>query len=446
MARSYSAIRELNRGRAIAPGDRVRVWDVPEECWFYDSENRLQVWTRETLLEFNAMPAPSVARQRHFLALRLEGLFVDVALYEDGALCTRGMLGGRVTQSRVRLSEVDALVLHYGRLGFHSGLGWNVSSNRLVRRELRVTQPGLLRSETVSVDGAVLHTVSVRVAGLEKTSQEERTPFATREEALVAVEQRLFNLEQEGLSAFTCSTPPAREENPAPPSQSPWVELSSVARPTTAHEAVDAAVALLAELHHKLPVGHFVVELIDPTQDRARLERMGHGSEFFRSMHEKRFGRWTKPEAVDAAGSSFDYFTRRYGTATWVAMAPSNVTTHLSGNVSGGGSCVLEINAHEYNVKELAEILDEPVPGLAQALVFHGGWHDGASFLFDRRSQTTEGEYGIHRFNESEPELPEEPTAPGKIQPFGFWLFERVVAIREKLVPALRELQPPVVP
>jgi len=36
--------------------------------------------------------------------------------------------------------------------------------------------------------------------------------------------------------------------------------------------------------------------------------------------------------------------------------------------------------------------------------------------------------------------------APEHIQPFGFWLFERVVALRERLVPALRELQPPVVP
>ncbi|WP_205522604.1 hypothetical protein [Myxococcus eversor] len=446
MGRSYAALRELNRNRPVAPGDRARVLDVPEECWFFDSEYRLQIWSRETLFEFNVVPAPSVARQRHFLVQRLDGLFVDLAVYEDSAICTRGTLGGRVAQARVRLSDIDGLVSHYGRLGFHAGLGWNVSSDRLVRRELRSTQPGLIRSETVSVDGAELHAVSVRVAGLEKTSHEERTPFQTRDEALVAAEQRLFALEQEELTAFTCSTPQAKHVNPAPPSQSPKVELSSAARPDTAREAVDAAVALLTELHHKLPEGHFVIELIDPEQDRARLERMGHGGTFFRSMHEKRFGRWTRPEAVDATGSSFDYFTRRYGTATWVVAHANGETTHLSGNVSGGGQCVLEINADEYNVEELAENLDEPVPGLSLALVFHGGWHDGASFLFDRRSQTPEGEYGIHSFGELEPELPDEPTAPEHIQPFGFWLFERVVALREKLVPALRELQPPVVP
>ncbi|MCP3164331.1 hypothetical protein [Myxococcus qinghaiensis] len=52
MGRSYAAIRELNRDRPIAPGDRARVLDVPEECWFYDSEYRLQIWSRETLFEF----------------------------------------------------------------------------------------------------------------------------------------------------------------------------------------------------------------------------------------------------------------------------------------------------------------------------------------------------------------------------------------------------------
>ena len=38
---------------------------------------------------------------------------------------------------------------------------------------------------------------------------------------------------------------------------------------------------------------------------------------------------------------------------------------------------------------------------------------------------------------------PEQPLAPDEIQPFGFWLFDRVEAICQTLVPELLEVQPP---
>ncbi|WPB79962.1 hypothetical protein KYC5002_12535 [Archangium violaceum] len=444
MRRSIQQVMALNNGRAVYNDSRMLVFDHPDECWFHSADFRLHVWSHGALLEEERVPSPAAARERAFLVQKLDGLYVDIALFESTAIITRGSFGGRCTQAALKPTDVEALAAHYRKLGFQHVYGWNVSRERLLKRELRLTQPGLLRAEQVQVDGAVRLTVSTRVVGTEKTVAEERTSFASREEAVAAAEQRLFALEQEGLSPFTLSMPQSTQVNPEPPGLPP-VALTAFARPETPHAAVDVAVARLAELHHKLRAGHFIVELLQPDADRDRLDSMGHGSRFFRDLHAERFGRWLRPAEAPTEGSSFEYFVRRYGTATWVVKWAGKVPTHYSGNVSGGGQCVLEVNADEYNVEELANHLEQPLPGMAEAHVFHGGWHDGLSFIFDRRTRTPEGEFGIHEFDENDPgaSWPEQPLAPDEIQPFGFWLFDRVEAICQTLVPELLEAQPP---
>ncbi|MFP2924778.1 hypothetical protein ACLESO_06090 [Pyxidicoccus sp. 3LG] len=444
MGRSIQQVMALNNGRAVYNDSRMLVFDHPDECWFHSADYRLHVWSQGALLEEERVPSPAAARERVFLLQKLDGLYVDIALFEGMAIITRGSLGGRCTQAPLKPTDVEALTAHYRKLGFQRVYGWNVSRERLLRRELLLTQPGLVRAEHVQVDGAVVLTVSTRVVGTEKRVAEERTPFASREEAVAAAEQRLFALEQEGIRPFTMAMPRSTEANPEPPGPPP-VALTAFARPETPHAAVDVAVARLTELHHKLRAGHFIVELLQLDADGDRLDSMGHRGRFFRDMHAERFGRWLRHAEAPAEGSSFDYFVRRYGTATWVVKWAGKVPTHLSGNVSGGGQCVLEVNADEYNVEELAKHLEQPLPGLAEAHVFHGGWHDGLSFIFDRRTRTPEGEFGIHAFGETDPgeSWPEEPLAPDEIQPFGFWLFDRVEAICQTLVPELLEVQPP---
>ena len=214
--------------------------------------------------------------------------------------------------------------------------------------------------------------------------------------------------------------------------------LATYPEPASAREAVDQAVERLRELHRELPKAHLVVELIDLPGDQPRLAALGH--EHFSEWYPERLGRWLAPREAEDDQSSYDYFVQRYGTLTWVVRpgAPDDLATFYCGNVAGGGLSPLEIHPHDYDcLEELADANEEP--GYLELNVFHGGWHDGCSYALDTRFRSPEGEHPIVPFDECEPELPEGP--PAEIQPFGYWLLERVEEATALALPWLSKFQ-----
>ncbi len=223
------------------------------------------------------------------------------------------------------------------------------------------------------------------------------------------------------------------------------VATPTKASPKNGNEAVDYAIDELKAFFQKYPQGQIVIEQVDPKESKAALENVSE-EKFFFDMHKLKFGRWlSKKKKPAKVKNSFDYFTRVYGTLTWAIGYDIKADTFLMGNVSGGGRGVLEI-ADDFNgdcsLEQIAE--NHPDHGFEGGKVFHGGWGSGG-YIMDTRITSKEGEHPIYYFcgedEDSNMLHTESINKKMTVQPFGFWLKEKVEEIIETLEPQLKDLQ-----
>ncbi len=396
-------------------------FDAPGETWFRASGNDLRVFSIDTLYkETVALPgAPCVSRAVYYH--KRCGVFVELAEYPDELVMTFAVNNGDHVQTKLDPGERAERVAHYRELGFRQIGSWHVSPGTVLAREYRDDQ----------------NKVVVKVDGTDVFIGREEISHTDRAAAEATAEQRVAELAQQGYRFHLMESWRARHENPPEVDPVKVPALRAYEPVGSPNEAVDQAIAKLTEIDALFRHGHLIVELLDVPADGDRLRSLGHG-EFFTDMHAERIGRWRRPAEVEDAGSSFDYFVRRYGSVTWVMTdAPDELDCFYCGNVSGGGWSPLEIRANEYDTEDLAAATGNAE--LAKLHVFHGGWHHGHSYAFDTRFASPEGEHPIVYFDESDDEpLPEQPAT---IEPFGYWLLRRVDELVAIAVPWLATVQ-----
>lgn len=401
--------------------------DTPEECWFAVQDRGLRGWSRgELLLEVAEEPG-SAPVARHVFHHLDEECFVELTEYPEGARRVCAVDNGALFQTELDPAAIPELCAHYERLGFRRVNPWNLAEDTILWREYRVPTDRK-QKVVVSVDGTTCHA-------------EESRECATREEAEALAEAQVVALHARGFRLRLMEQWEASESNPPVASAPPAPELRAYPEPSSAREAVDQAVARLTELHRALPKAHFVLEALSLPDEQGRLAELGH--EHFTTWYPDMLGRWLASADADVEGatSSYDYFRRRYGSLTWIVRSgsPRELSTFYCGNVSGGGLSPLQIRDQDYGyLEELADAHDEPA--YLKLNVFHGGWHDGLSYAFDTRFTSPEGEHPIVDFDECEaPSMLSE--APAEIQPFGFWLLERVKELSAVVVPWVSRFQ-----
>ncbi len=411
--------------------------DSEHEVWFYDANAMLRVWSEGVLFTSDTRvdPGPANVSARFTLYQVRNQLFVDVEVRGEKAVVRRGVLNGRSVQSLADASEVESLLARYRALRFNEGTPWNATKTQVTVREYRTESS---QGWTVCVDGtAVIE------------SRREAVSLPSREAAIALAEERIQAQEREGFRSYLVELMPARFPNPDPkpvkgaPKRKAPAKKASQAKPTTAYEAVDAAVALLKDLHTRLPQGHFVTECLDLETDRARVASVEGHPDFFLDTHAGRVGRWREagPRAPEKNESSWDYFVRVYGTLTWIlhGQADAGLSMFYCGNVTGGGWSCLELpEAGDYDIAEQAEATGNEA--LNQLHVFHGGWHTGYSWAFDQRVKSPAGEFAIIPFDDTLESLPRQ-AKPERIVPFGDWLYKRVVSLTRIAERNLRELE-----
>ncbi|MET0405091.1 MAG: hypothetical protein ABW123_21935, partial [Cystobacter sp.] len=289
---------------------------------------------------------------------------------------------------------------------------------------------------TVRVDGTTVQ---------ELRSEPVTTP--SREEAIALAEERIRAQEGAGFQTYLVELMPAEYPNPDPrpagagPRRKAPAKKPSLPKPGNPHEAVDVAIALLKDLHTRIPQGHFVTECLELEKDRARVESVEQHVAFFLDTHSNRVGRWNAagPQAPNANESSWDYFQRVYGTLTWIlnSDADAGLDGFYCGNVTGGGWSCLEIpEPGDFSMEEHAEATENEE--LNQLLVFHGGWHSGCSWAFDQRVKSPAGEFAIVPFEDTMDKMPRR-MKPERVVPFGDWLYKRVVSLTRIAERNLRE-------
>ena len=150
---------------------------------------------------------------------------------------------------------------------------------------------------------------------------------------------------------------------------------SIISIPRSNSFSIFQAVARVTELHNLFPRATAVLELIEPS-DEKRLKDFECKS--LAEWFPERVGRWrSAPHInVDECKSSFDYFTRRYGSFTWTLLncwlEPDNVRTFNSNNVHGGSNCVVAIESND-TYGALTELAAEKKnPAIEKLVVFDG--------------------------------------------------------------------------
>lgn len=432
---------DWKRIETLNGGDRLYRVEPPldseHEVWFYDEDALLRVWSDGVLItkDSRADPGTAPVSARFTLYQVRQQLFVDVEVRGDKAVVRRGVLNGRSVESLASASEVESLLARYRALRFSEGTPWNATKKQVTVREYRDTAS---QAWTVRVDGtAVIE------------SSREPVSLPSREAAIALAEERIQAQEREGFRTCLVELMPAHFPNPDPkpvegaPRRKAPAKKAPQAKPQTAHEAVDAAVALLKDLHTRLPEGHFVTECLELETDRARVASVEQHPDFFLDTHAARVGRWraAAPRTPEANESSWDYFVRVYGTLTWILDGEANAGLDMfyCGNVTGGGWSCLEIpEPGDYDITDQAEATGNEA--LKQLHVFHGGWHTGCSWAFDQRVKSPTGEFAIIAFDDTLEALPRR-AKPERIIPFGDWLYKRVVLLTRIAERNLRELE-----
>jgi|GEM_PF-3565881 len=432
---NWTRIEKLNGGERIYYVDPPI--DSKKEVWFFSGDSRLRIWSDGVLYKGDEEKVAQVTApvtERFSLYKLLDQLFVDVEVRGEQAVIHRGVLNGSSVAALIAPSEVEPLLARYRALSFRDGTPWNATKKRVTVREYRKDSSD---KWTVHVDGTSV---------IENMRKE--TPTPSREAAIALAQKRIQAKQKAGFRTYLIELIEARHPNPEPkppkgvPARKPLAKKAAIAKPKNAFEAVDAAVAILKDLHTRIPKAHFVTECLDAKKDRERITSVESHASFFLGMHKQRVGRWktAKPRAPKKNESSWDYFVRVYGSITWIldGQADEGLAMFYCGNVTGGGwSCLEIVGEGDYEIDDLVEATGNEE--LEQLLVFHGGWHDGTSWAFDQRVSSPSGEYAIIPFDESMDALPKQ-MKPERIVPFGDWLYKRVVSLTRIAERNLREV------
>ncbi|WPB72900.1 hypothetical protein KYC5002_28035 [Archangium violaceum] len=430
----WKRLEKLNGGDRISYTDP---WlDTKNEVWFYAESFQLRVWSEGVLHKHekkaDAVTAPTT--ERFTLYKQRDTLFVDVELRGDQAVLRRGVLNGHFISTRIAPSEVEPLLSRYRALGFRDGFPWNATKTLATRREY---VKGDTAGWSVEVHGNVL-TEEVH----------EKSPAPSRDAAIALAEKRIRAREKAGFRLYRLELVTSEHPNPEPrpakgaPTRKLPPKKGPVAKPRDAYEAVDAAIAMLKDLHERIPTAHFVTECLDPKADRARVASVESHASFFLRMHKARVGRWAKakPRRPKKNESSWDYFANEYGSITWIldGAADEGLEMFYCGNVTGGGWSCLEIDSNsDYSLDEQVEATGNEE--LENLFVFHGGWHQDRSWAFDQRVSSPTGEHAVIPFSDNLQKLPKR-VKPERIVPFGLWLYKRVAALTKVAEKNLREL------
>lgn len=428
MAYDWERLERLNGGVAVYRTEPHL--DRDDEVWFWDAKYNVQISSEGKLVKRERVtPPPGLPTARHTLYVVDKQLFVDIEIYASRAVLRRGLLNGDLVATSIPATDVDRVLARYRALGFRDGSAWNATPQRVTVREYRKGGKW-----TVHVDGNVV---------VEDWRHE--TKRANRTAAITLAEQRIAAQRKAGYALRLIELTKASYANPKPLAVRGASKRAAIAKrpvfatPNNAYAAVDTAIAMLRDLHERLPTHHFVAELVDAKADRARIEASEGHAKYFVSMHRKRLGRWrsVKPGAPRRGESSWQYFVRTYGSVTWIlgTEADADLEMFYCGNVSGGGWSCLEIGEHLYDMDGLIAATGQRE--LAALHVFAGGWHDDKSFAFDTRTSSPTGEHPIVAFGEAEARL----AKPGaKPVAFGVWLHARVSKLAKIIERNLREL------
>ncbi|WP_242588443.1 hypothetical protein [Corallococcus macrosporus] len=429
----WKRLRKLNGGDPIWYSDPQL--DTKDEVWLYTQGGALRVWSAGTLdkEDANVFKGLAPVERRHTLYRLGSLLHVDVEVRGAQSLIRRGTLNGAHLVSRIETSQVEALLARYRKLGFKDGAPWNATKKFVTRRQYHRAPD---KYWGVLVDGEHV---------FEDSSKQ--TTCDSREAALARAEQRVRAREKAGFVLQNIELTSARFSNPEPrpapnaPKRAPLPNRPSFPKPRDAFEAVDVAIAMLKDLHARMPTGHFVAEQLDAQEEKKRIATTVEHVSFFKRMHKARIGRWrtAKPGKPKKRESSWDYFLRVYGSITWIvgSGADQDLPMFLCGNVTGGGWSCLEIADDVYDIEGLVEATGNTE--LENLRVFHGGWHTSRSFAFDARVVSPTGEQAIIPFDEGEAELPR-PMKRERVQPFGLWLHKRVAQLARTAEENLREM------
>ncbi|MCP3138268.1 hypothetical protein [Pyxidicoccus xibeiensis] len=434
---NWKRLEKLNGGEPIWYSDPVL--DTKDEVWFFAPNTRMRelcVWSQGVRdkhdPEAEQFGAPVTGRVTLY-DLRGSQLYVDVEFRGDQAVLRRGVLNGASLYRLVPAGDIEALLARYRALGFREGTPWNVTKNRVtVRQYLKGTSTGW----SVHVDGASMF-----------EGFRNETPAASREAAIAGTEKCIRAREKAGFRLYNIELTSAAHPNPEPkpakgtPTRAAPPKGPTFAKPKNAYEAVDTAIAMLRDLHERIPTGHFVAELIDVKKERKRVASVEPEVAFFTRMHKQRLGRWKDVKAAKPGKkeSSWSYFLRVYGSITWIldSAVDDELPSFLCGNIAGGGWSCLEIADELYDTDSLVEATGNT--DLEDLQVFHGGWHTHRSFAFDPRAVSPTGERPIIPFDESLQKLPR-ATKAERIQPFGLWLHKHVSRLVRTAERNLREV------
>ncbi|MCY1017093.1 hypothetical protein [Pyxidicoccus sp. MSG2] len=430
----WKQIQKLNGGEPIYNSEPK--FDMKDEVWFLVGTRELRVSSAGVLHKFDkkAHEAKGPITGRFTLYRLREKLFVDVEVRGEQAVVRRGILNGADVSTRIAPSEVEPLLARYRAFGFKDGFPWNATKTLATRREYHRQKP--FAAWTVEVHGNVL------------VDSARDTPAPSHEAAIALAEKRIRAKEKAGFRLYLIELMTSDHPNPEPkppkgaPARNPLPKRAPVPKPKDAYEAVDAAVAMLEDLHERIPTAHFVTECLDLEADRKRVASVEEHAAFFLRMHKARVGRWAKakPRKPKKNESSWDYFANVYGSITWIldGAADAGLEMFYCGNVTGGGWSCLEIDSDsDYSMDDQVEATGNEE--LENLFVFHGGWHQDRSWAFDQRVSSPGGEYAVIPFGDNLQDLPR-PVKPERIVPFGLWLYKRVVALTRIAETNLREL------
>ncbi|MCP3060168.1 hypothetical protein LXT21_15395 [Myxococcus sp. K38C18041901] len=428
----WKRLQKLNGSDAIRRADPQ--FDSKDEVWFYSEDFELRVWSAGTLYKRDeqAVTFTAPVTARHVLYRGGWLLYVDVTVRGDKATVRRGTLNGHSHVALVDASGVEALLARYRSMGFRDGTPWNATSKKVLERQYRKEET---KAWSMTVDGN--HTIEER----------KEKAHASWEAAVAYAEKRVRAQEKAGFVQYNQELWPAKHPNPEPkpakgaPKRPKPPKGTKFPKPKDAFEAVDIAVAMLKDLHERFPSGHFITELVDAKKDKKRIESAEEHVSFFVRHHKLRLGQWlkAKPLKPKKKESSWDYFLRVYGSATWILAtnASEDLPGFYCGNVTGGGWSCLEISADVYDIGNLVDATGNDE--LEDLEPFHGGWDINRSFAFDNRASNAAGERAIVPFDENTSDMPKK-TPVSRIQPFGLWMHQRVSQMTRIAERNLRDL------